>query len=210
MSFAAPAWGHVWTRFGSGWELVDDEPEATDSGWDSLRLEYVAYRPGQPLSAIALEWPVGLQIEGLNFWVQRAKVREIGGGHVAADLHCLGLLQPKGEKVRWSTATQLQGGENIFANGATRSRVLSMESVPVAEVERLIIGGTPATNLVGTVHTPTPTPPVRASYWSGLTDPTYHWPNGWVLLDLTADQLRNVSNAWLERRVWQYVFAQSP
>lgn len=203
MSFATEADLRVISAI-SGWEVWEDVPMLTDSGWDGLSRKVVGHASSED-DALA-SWPVGTAISGMNMWVANAKARCLGADIYAVELSCKGLFAERPLKVSGRSATEQQQGDAILGPDWTGAqRAVVKEAAPSVNIEYIIIGGEPPTNLVGTNGTPDYAPAVRASVWATVADPLYHFPAGWVF-DGIDWEYGPGNHACLVKEAWNYIF----
>jgi hypothetical protein len=192
------------------WQILSETPQRVSSGWDSTRITYAAMRSTSSANAILAEWPLGRSLPaGLNgqMYLVEAAPRAMGGGIWAVDVVGQGLLANRPPRTTGGAATLQRSMENLLINGRLYPKAEVWESTPTFEVE--FIASSPETNLVGTALNPSNAPFVRQSEWTWLADPTYHYPNGWVLADLRYEQLLNLS-LYLITATYEYRYAITP
>jgi hypothetical protein len=192
----------------AGWRLISDQPQKATSGWDTTRLVYAANRPASAGFQIASEWAIGRKLPGLNMFLVDVAPRPLGGGIWSAEVTGQGLLAARLPRVSGSAATIQRSLEDLNAFGTIYPKAEVWESTPTLEVE-VINATAPETHLVGTEMRPTQATAVRRSIWSFIQEPTFHFPNGWVLADLRYERLLN-KNLWLKVYVWEYRYAFTP
>jgi hypothetical protein len=146
---------------------------------------------------------------GGNWWAANIRARRKAGNIWIAEVGCKGLLDPRGIKVRGRSSVEQQSAENVGVPGAgTRKKVQVLESSPTVELEYISFSE-PPTRRVGLTGYPLITPATRQSVWSSLEDPVYHYPNGWVMVDIDWEKLVG-ANVWLIREIWAKIFPFSP
>lgn len=188
------------------WEIWDDSPEETESGWDTLARTVVA-RKSSATDAVN-DWAIGTNISGMNMWVVGAKARCLGADIFAVDLKCHGLVQSKDIKVTGKSTIEQQQGDDVTIPGHSHVRAVVAEAAPTVEIAYIQIGGSPPTNQVGLAGTPDYAPAVRASVWGSITNPLHHYPHNWVFQDIDFDKIPGVAVFLIKER-WQYVFELS-
>jgi len=201
-----------------GSELLDRVPAEAETGWDSMRDIYL-YRnaaAGRDVHvALASAFPRGTQIAGKNMWIVSRSGRCRAPGIFEVEIVSLGLLSPRGHKVRYDAGANAVSGTNIAVPGAgIQPRAASDESQVTCDIEYIMIGSTASTRTVnvGTASNPPSPwqPTVKASIWSFLSDYTFNYPSGWVLKSSGLENLPGLSNVWLVRDRYQYVYQISP
>lgn len=113
---------------------------------------------------------------------------------------CLGLAKAKPNAVRPFTSTETQSVDKIQAE----------ISAPGVEIDMVLIGSAPDFTEVGTNSEPPYLPGVASNPWASLEDPTYHYPEGWYLADIRAQQLWGSPLHWLVTYVWRFKYSVSP
>jgi hypothetical protein len=207
MSFATPNTMIVLTSVGSGWEPWSADLEKNESGWDVLVATYITHRPTATAHQIANAWSIGQSIGG-QFWVVKVRPRQLAGGFWLVELTCHGIAAARGPKITGGTATEQQQQKNVATPKGTFDKVTTLESAPTVELEYIALNGAP-TYRVGMQGTPGTAVAVRPSVWTTLDDPLYHFPNGWVLMDLPWDRIPNTFVTLYKER-WQYIYPFSP
>jgi hypothetical protein len=200
----------VLTTLGSGWTLDCAQPEVTESGWDTIRARYLAYK-GQTENGAGLadDFPRGgVTVAGLNFRTVRAQPSPLGGGIWAMEVYGHGFVDGTKIKVTGGSRASTQTAENVITDVGTIPRFTGLEATPTVTIEYFTTGA-PETNLVGLGGTPAVAPSVRSSAWTALPNPMQHFPNGWVMTGMDFDRLANTS--WhLVAEQWEYIFRYSP
>lgn len=216
--------------------LLTEEPVISQDGWDALTATYALRIPTLTAEILAATWPVGTQLAGRNFWVTGARPACIAQGVWTAAVEFKGWASAKPCKIQWGTAVDQQSASNVSApviapgtGTAVYAKLATTESVPtfsfsylVANVEsgwpttpvlpNLLVGRaralSPAWTDPSTGSTITP-PPLAASIWDSLSEYVYHWPHGWILMDLQADLLPG-TRAGLVTEQYKYVRPKTP
>ncbi len=128
---------------------------------------------------------------------------------VAWSRHHEGIFASKPSATRWFSVTESQGAENITYLGTVWPK-LQAEILSVGVEVDTVVFGTPDMSQVGANVTPPSPPSVRPSDWEYLVDPTRHFRDGWVLVDLRARQLFGSPAAWFCTYVYRYKYPFSP
>lgn len=202
-------------------ELLDRVPSEAEAGWDSMRDTYLLRNDAagtDPDVAIASFKVRGSQISGKTMWVVSRSARCVALGLFVVEVVSMGLLSARGDRVRYDAGANSQSGQNILAGGAVRANLETQESQVTCDIEYIVTSGlTPGnasfyTAEVGTAVDPPAEwePTVKPSTWSFLTEYTYHHPNGWVLMSVSAENLPGLDTVWLLRDRYQYIYAISP
>jgi hypothetical protein len=190
------------------WQLLEDTCEVVTSGWDTQRQVYGKYvGTGATARSVAAQWHQGQNMGG-NFWLTEVTPRALGGGIWGAECVSKGLSAPRPPRYSGGAASLQRSIENLSAFGQTYPKAEVWESTPTLEVE-FISFTPPRTQDVGTEETPINAPPVRPSAWSSILDPTFHFPNGWVIADVRYEQILNL-NVWLITMVYEYRYPFTP
>lgn len=197
-------------------ELVSEDPQISETGWDTLTQIWAVRRGALTAEELAAAYPAGTQLTGRNWWLVGAKPGQRFPGLQLFELSYKGWAGNKPVKLDWSTAADAQSAENIgvTTGGSTTyyARVQTLESAPAFTASYLVnpvsSATVPSLN-VGRPATRAGAPAVPASVWDYLTRFTYHWPNGWVLMDLAVDILPGTS-AGLARESYRYIREKTP
>lgn len=197
-------------------ELLDSVPTINESGWDTLRRQYLYLNEDVDSEIDAANlFEIGDQIDSLNAYCVGSTAKAKAPGVFLVDVTAHGLLEAaKAEKIRYTSRSNQQSGNNILDDTSPtpvlRSKVVAHENQVVCTRSFILIGSLPDTDLVATAQDPpdapgTSDPPaVKTTVWSWLPDPTYHYPNGWVLMDLDADTIAG-TNVHLVTEVYEYI-----
>lgn len=196
------------------WETICERPSVTADGWDDLTVE-VAIFNSVPISAEALAaaFPIGQQLGARKFFFQGA-VGPIwrGGGIWTATLTYKGLAGSKPVVVDYGTSADEQSGENVATPDGPKARVSASENTPTANVRFATEDASAlaaAMDEVGTNVTPPSAPAVAPSVWNFITDFTYHYPHGWVLVSRALTRLPG-TNCGLVQDSYKYVREITP
>jgi hypothetical protein len=216
MSFAEPLQAVIITPLANRTaELIDRVPQEADSGWDTMRDTYlVRYDTGMdPKVALDHFHARDTQVSGFSMWVVNRTARCVGPGIFRMEVVSMGLLSARGYKVRYGSASDLQTKDNVVIDGVTHPHAALRESSVAAELEYVAIGLSPSsiTELVGTASPPPSpwAPAVRASIWAGISDPTYHYPNGWIYDTADMENLPGLTTVWLVKARYLYQYPYS-
>ena len=186
---------------------------------DTLTLYYEAVCEDEnDLNAFLLsEWTIGDDISTAavtaGTWItERPSIVSKPEGLPFAQyaVRCVGLAQSKVNATRWFGTSESQTGQDILYSGTVWPTLQAEQLSIGVEIDTVVIGAQPAMNTVGTNVTPPSPPSVRANVWTSLVDPTRHYPDGWVLVDIRSEQIAGLSTAWLATYVYRYKYALSP
>jgi hypothetical protein len=202
--------------------LLDRRPAEAESGWDSMRDRWLLRNDAagtDPHTAIASFMARGTQISGKTMWVSSRTPRTLARGIFEVEVVSLGLLSTRGTRVRYDAGANSTQASNVTVPAVGFfPKVEAQESQVTCDIEYIVTSGpTPAsasfyTKAVGTATDPPSPwkPAVKDSIWATMSDPTYHTPNGWVLMSSAAENLPGLSTVWLVRDRYQYIYAYSP
>ncbi len=207
----------------TGWLDEDEDPDFKAEGFDVLTVTKVRDYGATVKTAeqVAAEWPVGSRIAaGRNFWVVDRKPFRRGGNVWGIVLTCFGLAAERPIKITLNGTSDVQSlpttgtsiGPPFYPYPVTVNKGTILESFPTQTVSYVLIGSLPRTENVGRAGTGFQTPPlniaVRPTVWSYLSNPTAHFPSGWVLSNMPADILAGtdtpvsfVQEEWIYRRL---------
>ncbi len=199
-------------------ELLDETPELTNDGWDYLKQKWLVIdrSVSGPAAVAAAHFPRGNQLAGLNMWFTSATPRSHGRACYIVETTAAGILSARGYKISTSAAAASQSAENTttppYPPGVLRSKLEVVENQVTCDVSYISLGAGPRTHLTATALEPPEPPPTPTSGWTWLADPTYHYPNGWVLMASDGDGLPGVphSDICLVVDRYQYIHALSP
>lgn len=190
-------------------EILEDTPTMPSDGWDSLKRRVLVIDPSitSVHAAIAAHYPRGMQLSGLNMWVTDGTGRMLSGGMFLLEIDARGILTSRGYKISTSAAVSVQSGTNIIdIDSILRPKIEVAENQVTCDVSYISLGAAPRTNLTGRNATPPSAPPTPASIWTWLADPTYHYPNGWVLMASDGEGLPGVALSTVSLVVDRYQF----
>lgn len=208
MAFSDTADHHLLSTL-SGWTLQNSEVEIADAGWDSASATYLKkFATTATADTVAAEWEIGDTLLS-SFYLTNARVSPVRGGIWRANVSGKGLISTRPIRVTTGATVTQSNVENVTISGTHYDRAEIKEGTPTVDIEYALSGFDPPLASVGLAGTPDWSPSVRASIWSTIENPLYHFPNGWVLMECTAEQLLDLS-LWLVRERWAYVFAWSP
>lgn len=202
--------------------LLERLPAEAESGWDSLRDRYLLRNDsaGQdPHAAIGAFMARGTQISGKNMWVVARQGRCMAPGLFEVEVSSLGLLSDRGDRVRYDAGANSTSGQNIVVTGeGTFASVEAQESQVTCDIEYIVTSGLEPshadfyTAAVGEAEDPPSPwkPTVKDSVWDYLTEFTYHYPSGWVLMSSSIENLPGKTTVWLVRDRYQYIYEISP
>lgn len=190
-------------------EILDDVPTLPSDGWDSLKRRVMVVDPTitSVHAAIDEHYPRGMQLPGLNMWVTDATGRQVSGGIFLLEIDARGILTARGYKISTSAAVAVQTAQNIFdIDDILRPKIEVAENQVTCDVSYISLAAPPRTNLTGRNATPPSAPPTPTSIWTWLADPTYHYPNGWVLMASDGEGLPGVALSTVALVVDRYQF----
>lgn len=209
--------------------LLDRLPGEADTGWDSLRDTWLIRNDSAGTDAFASlnnafaaanfgSLARGQKVGTIDAWIQSRRPRCRARGLFEVEVNALGLLSPRGLKVRYGSGTNIQSGTNIVVTGeGLKARASMRESQVTAEVEYIVTAGlTPGnagfyTAQVGAAQNP-PTgwvPTIKDSIINWATEYTYWVPNGWILDACDVENLPGLNTVWLIRERYQYQYEAS-
>lgn len=197
-------------------EMLDSVPSEAETGWDSLRNTYLVRDDAAGTSvamALASRFAKGAPLMASMFVTERTG-KCLAPGIFKLEISGKGLLSTRGYKISYDGSTGTTSATNITAPTPTAGfftypKIQAKEPKVTANFEYILIG-TPPTELTGTASVPPVVPAVRASIWTSLTNPTYHWPNGWVCERIGAENLPGVNTIWLIRAAYVYEYPFTP
>jgi len=199
------------------WEILrDDQQVSNEEGFDTLQAEAIC-RYGEYVSPedIHADWQIGSNLTGTGFYVVGVTPKCLGGTIWKASLSCKGLAHEKPAKVRISSNADQQSAEDIAIDGIGLVKKLqTFEAAPSLSVSFVRTSGDPATDQVGlsanggNLSGITP-PGVRDSFWEALEEFLFHYPNGYVLEGVEADQIPG-TGIYFETHNWRFIHAISP
>lgn len=216
--------------------LLTEDATISQDGWDSLAATYAIRRATLTAEELAALYPIGAKLGARNWWVAGARPACIAEGVWTAEVTYKGWASTKPCKIQWGTAVEQQSASNVSApvpapgtGSATYAKVSTSESVPTFSFTYLsanVEAGWPSTptlpfNRVGRERALSPgwtdpstgsaitPPPLAASIWDSLGEYVYHWPNGWILMDLSVDLLPG-TRVGLVTEGYKYVRPKTP
>lgn len=217
MAFSTPIESVVITPLANGAaDLLDRVPQESESGWDTMRDTYLVRDDAagyDPVAAVAARLQRGSVLPGMNMWIVSRSPRVKAKGLFLVEVVSMGLLSPRGYKVTYDAGSASQSGKDITINSTLYPKVQVVESAVTATLEYIFLGNSNSkTALVGTAAPPPGgwQPTVRASIWAAITDPTYHYPNGWIYDKTNLTNLPGQSFVWLVRDLYRYQYPFSP
>ena len=167
------------------WQWLDETPGISPDGWDTLSVKYVKYSPTFLTGESAgLDFATGSKLADRNFWAQGiAGPNCMGGLLYVITVTYKGFAATQPAVLSYSTAAEQQQGENILTPDGLFARVATSQNVPTVNVRYILpdINNSLTGSVGSELEPPSPlsTPP---SVWDFLTQFTYNWPNGWVLM----------------------------
>lgn len=208
-----------------GIELLDAVPTEAESGWDTLR-ETLLIRASSIANIIDLLRDATFNSfygrgvsrageEGSHFlFVTHRTPKQKAPGLYIVDVTSQGLLCPRGYKITYDGIVQQQTvSPGTFPDPddvlTLFPKVSAKETNVTATIEYgLWSTGEPTDTDFLTAYVGQPqdlpaglTPSVPDSIWGFLSDPTYHYPNGWVLEAVTMENLAGLTNVfWVKEK----------
>jgi hypothetical protein len=204
------------------YSLLERLPSEAESGWDSMRDRYalrVDSAGNDPDLAIAGFMARGTKITDKNMWVVSRQARCLTWGLFEVEVISLGLLSARGDRVRYDAGANSSSAENVDVPGVgVVPRAEGQESQVTCDIEYIVVSGAQPgdvgfyTATVGEAELPPAEwqPTVKASIWETISDFTYHYPNGWVLMSCSIENLPGLDTVWLIRDRYQYIYEVSP
>jgi hypothetical protein len=188
-------------------ELLDEVPDMPGDGWDTLKRTYLIQDGSRPLlsTALAHYFPRGTKDPDYSMWITDVTGRRYSQGVHVAQVTYRGIFTARGYKISTSAAVVTQSAEYVNTPGADitpgvpgpgvlRNKVEVAENQVTCDVSYISLGVGPRTHLTGRSVMPPSIPTAPTSWWAWLADPTYHWPNGWVLMAADAEGLPGVAH----------------
>lgn len=175
--------------------LVGEEWDESESGWDSLRLTYIA-RAASAAAALALVPARGTRRSGsVAAWVVGRSAYPKAPGFHEVRVECLGLLSARGCKVVMEAGFQ----QPLATSGA------------VSATLQYIHLGAPleSTGIGGAATPPAAHPGVPPRHYTAMADPLFTWTTGWRLMARQQEGLPGVEGVWLVGDTYQY-FRRAP
>lgn len=190
--------------------VLQDRPEVGDH-FDTLRRRILLrdVSLSGPAEAAA-GFATGTQLTGTSCYIVSRSAEALAHGIYIIDLVGKGILEAsKPSKVKYTAYATQQSAQNIYdpSESTIYAKVVAHEAQVGCDVS--YVTSTPPTDDVATAVTPPNAPDVKSSVWAYLTDPTYHYPNGWVLMACDAEQIPGAS-VWLVTDRYQYIYPISP
>lgn len=209
--------------------LLAEQPTLTADGWDSLAATFALRCASLPAEALAALWPIGAQYGERNWWVTGARPTCVADGVWTADVDFKGFASTKPISITWGSSAdtykstkpdppsgmtdpdKLAAWANYMAVETTEANPTFTHKYITTDVSAAPSEGGVPTNSLGAALTAAALsqPTVGDSRWASLSKYVYHWPNGWVLMSVTADILPGTSVA-LVSETYKYVPAITP
>lgn len=203
-------------------EMLSEEVAISETGWDTLTQQWAVRRDSLTAEDLAAAYPVGSKLTGRNWWLVAAKpVQRFSGMHVF-ELGFKGWAAEKPVKIQWGSVVDQQSAENILGPSTlpdgspgpdvTYARVQVNESAPGFTAQYLVspvTSGTVPALSVGRTLVRAEAPPVPDTIWAFLERFVFHFPFGWVLMDLQADILAGTT-AGLITEHYKYIRERTP
>lgn len=203
------------------WKKLDEVPNITDEGWDTLSISYAFLVHTLTAETCASYFPPGRQLSGRKFWCISSRPSRAGAGIWTVEVSYKGWAATKPAKIRVGAGADQQSGENVRvpnpppATGTSLFKKISvLESTPTISITYLKDDITPEDTLAVGCATAPPAwaqpPGVAASGWDALVEFTYHWPNGWVLMGREQDRLPGAPNVGLVTDTYKFIRPITP
>lgn len=195
-------------------DLLDETPNFATDGWDGLKRKYFIFdsSTNDLRTAIAAHFPRGAPLT-TNMWVTEVSGRKVAANSFLLDVDAKGLLSARGLRISTSAAVATQSAERVYTpDNVLRNKIEVAENQVTCDISYISLGSGPQTQLTGKASTPPSAPPTPASVWTSLADPTYHYPNGWVLMGTDSESLPGVPNTTicLVTDRYQFIHTYSP
>lgn len=175
---------------GSAFVPLEEFPRANEEGWDDLTITYLTRRESLTSEALSAAFPLGTRLGTRSWWVAGSAPSCLAAGVWRAEVFFKGWAQLKPAKITIGGSAESQSGENIQTPIGLRERVQTHENTPTMRITYPVLNYTDApTQEVGRSRTPPEAIAVADTVWNFLTNPTYHFPNGWVLMGSNVDKL---------------------
>ena len=198
---------------------VQEEPEITNEGWDTLTVTYYQRRASCTAEEVAALFPLGGRLGGRNWWIAGVKPTEVAPQFWKFLVSYKGWGTAKPAVIRVGSSANQQSASNILAPryvgdtvGAVYAKLETHEATPTVAVTYLVanIISDSLTDKVGTALTPGVSGiDVPATVWGMLTEYVWHWPQGWVLMGSDQDRLPGTSAALVTDN-YKYIRAKTP
>ncbi|MFT3992393.1 MAG: hypothetical protein QM680_13395 [Luteolibacter sp.] len=202
-----------------GVEVLQETPEEPETGWDSLKQRIFYRNDAYGTNALTAIRNSSLNSRGsapfpasgnyANLRVTDRACRCLAPGFFVFDTVAKGIITPRGYKISYDSQSQTQTKDNVNTPIGLVASLETRETAVTATFEYLL-SGTPPTNLVGGSATPPVSPSIRASIWGTVVDPTIRYPSGWVLDRLSAEGLVGVTDLWLIKATYAYIYQVAP
>lgn len=184
-----------------------------EEGWDTLVIPYIYRAADLTPEDCAVEYPQGAQLGTRKFWIVNAVPRRATAGLWIVEVTYKGWAAEKPVKVRIGSAAEQQRGEDVTIGLATYPKAQVQQNTPTITLVYLVEDAQdPAVEMTSSVGTAV-TPPIDIeppeNTWPDLSDPLYHFPNGWVLMGSDQDRLPGTTAA-LVSDTYKYIQPISP
>ncbi|MEI6606026.1 MAG: hypothetical protein WCP35_11995 [Verrucomicrobiota bacterium] len=209
--------------------LLTEQPTLTQDGWDSLTATFALRCASLTAEALAAIWPIGTQYGERNWWVTGSRPTCIAPGVWTAAVDYKGFAAAKPTSITWGSSADIYKSTNPgppvgmtdpdkLAAWASYMSVETTEANPTFTHKYITTnvsatpeeGGPPTSSLgASLIAAAMNQPTVGDSRWANLTKYVYHFPNGWVLMSVTADILPGTSVA-LVTETYKYVPSITP
>lgn len=200
------------SRLGSGTPaLVNEEPQLTNEGWDTLTQIYTIRTATLTPETLAGLFPLGARLGSRNWWITGSVPQERAPGFWTVAVSYKGWAQTKPAVVRVGASAASQTAENVAVGGTTHPKIETHQNSPTISISYLTanVAVGSLTSSVGTAQTPPITISAPASVWASLSPYLYHFPNGWVLMESAEERLPGTSAA-LINNTYQYFQLATP
>lgn len=190
---------------------LEETPVLNDEGWDNLTITYATKRASLTAEELAALFPLGTQLGSRKWWVTGSKPMCVALGLWKAEVSFKGWASEKPAKISVGAAASQFERENVlFPGPVTYSRVSFQGNTPTMRVVYLLenYAGAP-TSSVGQSVTPPDPIAVPEAVWAALSNQTYNFPNGWVLMGSEPDRLPG-STACLVSDSYKYIYEFQP
>jgi hypothetical protein len=200
----------VISAMGGGWETWDVQPNLAAEGFDSCNIVLARdYRNASVSgSALSAEFPIGEAMGSM--YIQGCRVRCHMGGIWIAEVQTRGAYSPsRAQKVTIRSGVEQQSADNVEVPGIGEvAHLQTLESTPAVDVGYISFGQ-PQTARIGSMGSPPWPVAVRGSVWASGDEACYHYPHGWVLIDMSAEKLVGAEVWWITES-WRWIHKWSP
>lgn len=192
--------------------LVNEVPNITNEGWDTLTQLWTIRSATLTPEAVAALFPIGAQLGSRAWWITGAKPEERAPGFWTVLVSYAGWAATKPALVRVGSAAASQSASNVtLPDTSVADKLETHQNTPTLTISYLKadVSSFPKTSYVGTALTPPVTIAVPASIWASIADAVTHFPSGWVLMGSAEDRLPGSPAAYVTD-TYQYIQTYTP